>query len=76
MQKSIGILLIFLSLAFILIAGCTSTGPAQVTPVTTPTPQIIYVTVLVTPAPAVANTSPTVTRTVNRIPHEPGGNHG
>ena len=68
MQKSIGILLIFLSLAFILIAGCTSTGPAQVTPVTTPTPQIIYVTVLVTPAPAVANTSPAVTRTVNESP--------
>ena len=27
MQKSIGILLVFLSLAIILVAGCTSTGP-------------------------------------------------
>ena len=29
MQKSIGILLVFLSLAIILVAGCTSTGPAK-----------------------------------------------
>jgi hypothetical protein len=68
MQKSIGILLVFLSLAIILVAGCTSTGPAQVTTVTTPTPQIIYVTVLVTPAPVVANESPTVTQTVTASP--------
>jgi len=68
MQKSIGILLIFLSLAIILVAGCTSTGPANVTPVATPTPQIIYVTVLVTPSPAVANESPTVTQTVTVTP--------
>jgi hypothetical protein len=71
MQKSIGILLIFLSLAIILTAGCTSTAPAQVTPVVTPTPQIIYVTVLVTPAPVAANTSPTVTRTVTESPRSP-----
>jgi len=68
MQKSIGIILIFLSLAIIIVAGCTSTGPTNVTLVTTPTPQIIYVTVFVTPTPAVANESPTVTGTVTESP--------
>jgi len=45
---NIGILSI-LVIGMILISGCTSTTPAA-----TPTPQIVYVTVLVTPIPTVA----------------------
>jgi hypothetical protein len=41
-------------------AGCTSPVSTNATPVATPTPQIIYVTVLVTPMPAVVNESPSV----------------
>jgi hypothetical protein len=40
-----------LALGFLLTSGCTNTGSAGTTPVATPTPQIIYVTVPVTPSP-------------------------
>ena len=48
MHKSTGIFLIFLCIAVIFVAGCTS--PES----TNATPQIVYVTVLVTPTPTVA----------------------
>ncbi len=60
MQKSIGIFFILLCIAVIFMAGCTSTGLTNATPVATPTPQIVYVTVLVTPTPAVTPEIPTV----------------
>jgi hypothetical protein len=68
MQKSTGIFLVFLSLTIIIVAGCTSTGPTNATLVTSPTPQIVYVTVFVTPTPAVVNESPTVTGTMTESP--------
>lgn len=49
MQKCTGILPVLLCIAAIFMAGCAGTGPADVTPAATPEPQIIYVTVLVTP---------------------------
>ena len=54
------IILAFLIIGIILISGCTSTGPTSAA-VTTPTPQIVYVTVLVTPTPiqTIATTVPT-----------------
>jgi hypothetical protein len=61
MQKSAGIFLISLCIAMIYLAGCTGTGPANATQVATPTPQIIYVTVLVTPTPATNPETPAVT---------------
>jgi hypothetical protein len=48
MQKSIGIFLFFLCIVVLLVAGCTN----QVS--TNTTPQIVYVTVLVTPTPTVS----------------------
>ena len=49
MRKRKGLLLIsILCIVVILVTGCTSTGSSPA-PVATPTPQIIYVTVLVTP---------------------------
>jgi len=53
MQKSIGTFFIFFCIAVTLVAGCTSTGSTNATPVATPPPQIVYVTVLVTPTPRV-----------------------
>jgi hypothetical protein len=50
--NAIGIFAVVVA-GMILISGCTDTKSANVTPVATPTPQIVYVTVLVTPAPAV-----------------------
>ena len=47
MQKSIGILFIFLFVAIVLVAGCTNKESMNATP------QIVYVTVLVTPTPTV-----------------------
>ena len=61
MQKSIWTVFIFLSMGMLLVAGCTSPVSTNTTPAATPTPQIIYVTVLVTPTPTVANQSSTVT---------------
>jgi hypothetical protein len=61
MQKGTGIFCIFLCIATIFMAGCTGTGPANATPVATPTPQIIYVTVFVTPTPEVTPETPGVT---------------
>ena len=49
MQKSIGILFIFLCIAVMIVAGCTNKEA------TNATPQIVYVTVLVTPTPAVTS---------------------
>jgi hypothetical protein len=57
MQKSIWAVLIFLSGTMLLVAGCTSPASSNATPVATPTPQIVYVTVLVTPVTTVANQS-------------------
>lgn len=48
MQKSTGILFVFLCVAFLVVAGCADKEPANVTP------QIVYITVLVTPTPAPA----------------------
>jgi hypothetical protein len=59
MQKSIGTFFIFLCIGVILVAGCTNPVSTSATPVATPTPQIVYVTVLVTPTSAVAD-SPAV----------------
>jgi hypothetical protein len=56
MQKSIGTFFVFLCI--VLVAGCTNPVSTSATPVATPTPQIVYVTVLVTPASAVADESP------------------
>jgi hypothetical protein len=61
MQKRAGIFLISLCIAMIFMTGCTGTGPANATPLATPTPQIVYVTVFVTQTPAVANESLTIT---------------
>jgi hypothetical protein len=47
----------------ICLTGCTSTTSA---PVVTPTPQIVYVTVLVTPTPAVTDESPAVNPEVTK----------
>jgi len=58
MQKSIEILFIFLFIAVILIAGCTNKESMNATP------QIVYITVLVTPTPtvaAIATATPEVT---------------
>jgi hypothetical protein len=52
MQKITGIILVSDCIAILFIAACTGMGPADATPVATPTPQIVYVTVFVTPAPA------------------------
>jgi hypothetical protein len=60
MQKRIGFFFILLCIAVIFVAGCTSTGLTNAAPVATPTPQIVYVTVLVTPTPAVTPEIPTV----------------
>jgi hypothetical protein len=49
MQKSIGILFIFLCIAVIIVAGCTNKESVNATP------QIVYVTVLVTPTPEVTS---------------------
>jgi hypothetical protein len=54
MQKSVGIFFIFLCVAVIIVAGCTNKESTNVTP------QIVYVTVLVTPTPAVTPEMPTV----------------
>ena len=64
MRKSIGIILIFLCIALIFTAGCTNNDSPGKTLVETPTPQIMYVTVLVTPAPAIVaeTTAPTISR--------------
>jgi hypothetical protein len=50
--------LTFLIIGTILMSGCTNPGSTSMTPVATPTPQIVYVTVLVTqtPPPTVAIT--------------------
>jgi hypothetical protein len=48
MKKQISILLLIFCLSFLIIAGCTSDQPSVVTQ--TPTPQIVYVTVTVTPS--------------------------
>ncbi len=61
MQKITGIFLLSLCITMIFMAGCTGTGPATATPVATPTPQVVYVTVLVTQAPAVTSDTPAVT---------------
>jgi hypothetical protein len=53
MQKSIGTFFIFFCIAVTLVAGCTSPVSTSATPVATPPPQIVYVTVLVTPTPRV-----------------------
>ena len=53
MEKCTGIFLVLLCLAAIFVAGCTSPWSMGTTNATTPTPQIVYVTVLVTPTPAV-----------------------
>lgn len=55
MRKNNGIILIFFCIALIFMAGCTSTDSSGKAPVETPTPQIVYVTVLVTPSPAVVH---------------------
>jgi hypothetical protein len=46
MLKYIGISLILVCIAAVLAAGCTTEGPSAI-----PTPQIVYVTVIVTPTP-------------------------
>ncbi|RPI38969.1 MAG: hypothetical protein EHM53_07360 [Methanoregulaceae archaeon] len=66
MEKRTIIYLVFLCLAAIVMAGCTSPGSTSTTTVATPTPQIIYVTVLVTPT--VADESPAVTPDVTAAP--------
>jgi len=47
-------ILAVLVLGIVLMSGCTNTGSTSAAPAATPTPQIVYVTVLVTPAPTVA----------------------
>lgn len=64
MEKRTGISLVFLCLAALFVAGCTSPGSTSTTTVATPTPQIVYVTVLVTPT--VADELPAVTAEVTR----------
>jgi hypothetical protein len=65
MEKRTGIFLIFLCIAVLFVAGCTtSPGITSATKVPTPTPQIVYVTVLVTPAPVVTDETPAVTSEV------------
>ena len=61
MQKSMGSFFLVLCIAVIFMAGCTGTGGTDATPAATPTPQIVYVTVLVTPTPAVTPEIPAVT---------------
>lgn len=67
MQKRTGIFLIFLSLALIFMAGCTGTAPGSATPAETPTPQIVYVTVFVTPTAATPET-PAIVPDVTKAP--------
>jgi hypothetical protein len=50
--NAIGILAVMV-VGIILMSGCTSTRPVNATPVATPPPEIVYVTVLVTPTSAV-----------------------
>lgn len=57
MQFSGVVIISALLVGLICFTGCTST---PLGPVVTPTPQIVYVTVLVTPAPAVTDESPAV----------------
>jgi hypothetical protein len=60
MKKNIGFFFILLCIAAIFVAGCAKTDGTNATPEATPTPQIVYVTVLVTPTPAVTPEIPTV----------------
>ena len=60
MQKNTGILFVFLCIAFLFIAGCANKETANVTP------QIVYITVLVTPTPVpttIATVTPEMTLT-------------
>jgi len=66
MEKRTGIYLVFLCLVAIVMAGCMSPGSTSTTTVATPTPQIIYVTVLVTPT--VTDESPAATPEVTEAP--------
>ena len=59
------LLFIVLLVAVLVTAGCV--GGNQNTPVT-PTPQIIYMTVLVTPTPAIPTPLPEITTTVTANP--------
>ena len=51
MKSLAGILLILILVGAAMCAGCTDTTPPAETPVSTPTPQIVYVTVTVPPPP-------------------------
>ncbi len=53
MQKRTGIALVLLCVVMVVLAGCTGVPGGQQAPSQTPTPQIIYVTVTVTPEPVV-----------------------
>lgn len=70
MQKSTGIFLISLCITMIVVAGCTgaeranTTPETDVTPVATPSPQIVYVTVFVTQTPS--GTSETTAPALNQ----------
>jgi hypothetical protein len=48
--NAVGVLAVMI-VGMILASGCTATKTANASPVATPAPQIVYVTVLVTPAP-------------------------
>jgi len=51
--RFIGVLTVLI-IGIVLMSGCISPGSKNAEPIATPTPQIVYVTVLVTPTPTVA----------------------
>lgn len=55
MRKSTGIFLIFLCITMIFVAGCTGPQSTDATTTASPTTQIVYVTVFVTPTPEVTS---------------------
>jgi hypothetical protein len=60
MGKLVGTIIIFFCIAILFVAGCTNPESRNATPVETPTPEIVYVTVFVTPT-GVAPGLPVVT---------------
>jgi hypothetical protein len=76
MRKWIAIgLFAVLVIGIVLMSGCTNTGSTSAAPVATPTPQIVYVTVLVTPTPISTIAAPTAKYTAGDIIWESGSNY-
>lgn len=75
MKNYSGFFFIFLCIAVILSTGCISPGTTSAAPVATPTPQIVYVTVLVTQIPTPAFAVPTTKYTMGDIVWSSGNNY-